>query len=285
MEQTIEIVTDTCCDLPSHLLHEFGITVVPLIVRFGSEVYEDGELSPDEFWAKASAPHHPVTSQPAVGTYQEVYERLVAQGKQVLCLTVTSKHSGTFNAAHVAAQRFGDAVKVFDSLSFSMGLGLQALFAAQASRAGRSMEDILASLDELRARTRFTIILDSLDHLRRGGRASGFIGVAERMRRALNLRVIANMVEGQLRLLGAARSFKGAVSRVLNLVEQVTPLEHLAVIHTRNPERAEQVADQFALRLGFSRDRVWVRETGAVLSTHAGPGVIAVLTVPVASTG
>jgi len=165
VEQIIQIVTDSSCDLPQRLLERFKIAVVPLIVRFGSEVYEDGELSVGEFWRKAAGPHHPQTSQPSVGKFEELFERLVAQGKQVLCLTITGKHSGTFNAASLAAQRFGEAVNVFDSLSLSLGLGVQALVAAQTAQAGRSMQEILALLEDLRARIRVMIVLDTLENL------------------------------------------------------------------------------------------------------------------------
>ena len=280
MEQIIRIVTDSSCDLARQLVERFRIAVVPLVVHFGPEVHEDGELSVEEFWQKAAGPHHPQTSQPSVGTFEQIFERLVAQGKQVLCLTITGKHSGTFNSAHVAAQRFGEAVQVFDSLSLSLGLGLQALAAARAAQAGRSMQEILALLEDLRARMRLTILLDTLENLRRGGRADGFIAVADRMARALNIKVIINVAEGQLRLLGAARSFKGGLRRMLNLVERLGPLEHLAVVHTRIQDTAEEMADRLAGRTGFPRERVWVRETGAVLACHAGAGVIGVLAAP-----
>ena len=280
MEQTIKIVTDSGGDLPSQLLQEFDIEVVPLTVHSGTEVYRDGDLTAEEFWAMASGPHHPQTSQPSVGAYEEVFERLVALGKRVLCLTITSKHSGTFNVAHLAAQRFGEAVTVFDSLSLSLGQGAQAVAAAEAARAGRSMSEILALLEDLRARMRLLIVLDTLENLRRGGRAHGFIAVADRMARALNIKVIINLEEGQLRLLGAARSFKSALARMLNTIEQLGPLNHLAVVHTRNQQTAEQVAEQLAQRTGFPPQRIWLRETGAALSTHAGPGVIGVMAVP-----
>ena len=280
MEQAIQIVTDSSCDLPQRLVERLKIAVVPLIVRFGAEVYRDGELSADEFWEKAAGPHHPQTSQPSVGTFEEIFERLVAQGKRVLCLTITGKHSGTFNAARLAAQRFGEAVKVFDSHSLSLGLGLQALAAAQAARAGRSMQEILALLEDMRTRMHLVIVLDTLENLRRGGRADGFIAVVDRMARALNIKVIINLVEGQLRLIGAARSFRGALKRVMSQIEQLGTLEHLAVVHTRAQEVAEEVADRLAERIGFPRERIWVREPGAVLATHAGAGVIGVLAVP-----
>jgi DegV family protein with EDD domain len=201
-------------------------------------------------------------------------------GKQVLCVTVTGKHSGTFNVAQLAAQRFGDAVSVFDSLSFSLGLGIQALSAAQAARAGRSAQEIVSMLENLRERMPLLVVLDTLENLRRGGRADAFIAVADRMARALNIKIITNVVEGQLRLLGAARSFKSALRRVLDQVEAIGALEHVAVVHTRNQEMAERIAKQLAERTGFSLDKIWVRETGAVLSSHAGPGVIGVLAVP-----
>ena len=90
MEQVVGIVTDSSCDLPRRLVERLKIAVAPLIVRFGPEVYQDGELSAEEFWEKAAGPHHPYTSQPPVGVFEELYERLVAQGKRVLCLTITA---------------------------------------------------------------------------------------------------------------------------------------------------------------------------------------------------
>lgn len=281
MKQIVRIVTDSSCDLSQRLVEKFKIAIVPLIVRFGKEVYQDGELSTQEFWKKAAGAHHPQTSQPSVGAFEQVFERLVAQGKQVLCVTITGKHSGTFNAASLAAQRFGEAVRVFDSFSLSLGLGIQALTAAQAARAGRSAQEILTTLEDMRARMRVMFLFDTLENLRRGGRADGFISVVDRMTRALNIKPIINMVDGQLRLMGAARSFQGGLRRVLNTVEQLKPLEHLAVVHTRVPDRAQAMADQLAERVGFPRERIWVEETGAALASHGGAGVIGVLATPV----
>jgi DegV family protein with EDD domain len=279
MEHSIRIVTDSSCDLPQQVVERLQITVVPLIVRFGPEEYADGDLSVDEFWEKASRVH-PHTSQPPVGKFEEVFERLVAQGKQVLCLTVTGKHSGTFNAAHLAAQRFGEMVNVFDSLSLSLGAGLQALAAAEAAQAGRTAQEIMAMLENLRARMRVTILLDTLENLRRGGRADGFIAIVERMTRALNVKPLINLVDGQLRLLGMARSFQGGQRRLAEIVERLGPLEHLGVVHTRILQTAREMADRLAERIGFPQERIWVQETGPVLACHAGPRVLGVVALP-----
>ena len=284
MGEMIRVVTDSSCDLSSNLLEEFGIEVVPLSVLFGSEVYADGELSLDEFWDKAAGPQLPKTSQPPVGAFEAVFERIVAGGGRVLCLTLTGKHSGTVNSAHVAAQRFGGVVQIFDSHSLSLGLGWQAVSVAKAVREGWRMPEILDMLEGLRARMRLLIVLDTLENLRHGGRADAFIAVADRMTRALNIKVLIDVVDGQLRLSGAARSFKGALRRVLDAVGRLDSLEHLAVVHTRNQPLAEWVAKQLAQRIGFPEERIWLAETGPVLASHAGPGVIGVMAVPVAAT-
>jgi DegV family protein with EDD domain len=281
----IRIVTDSDCDLPQRLLDHFKIAIVPLIVRFGSEDYQDGQLSMEAFWSKAGGEDFPQTSQPSVGAFEEHFKRLVDQGKQVLCLTLTGEHSGTFNVACLAAQRFGDRVRVFDSHSISLGLGVQVLEAARAVEAGRSMEDVLALLEDLRSRVRLTIVLDTLENLRRGGRADGFITALDRMTQLLNIKPIINLVEGRVKLVGVSRSFRRGMKRVLGAVEELGPLEHLAVVHARNRERAEEMTEWLVERVDFPRERIWLRETGAVLASHAGLGAVGVLAVPARNKG
>ncbi len=280
MEQKVRVVADSSCDLPLELVERFKIVIIPLIVRFGAEVYVDGELSTDEFWEKAAGPTPPHTSQPSIGAFQEQFARLVERGQQVICLTVTGKHSGTFNSARLAAQRFGETVKVFDSLSISLGTGIQALVAAQAAQAGHSLQEILAILEDLRAKMQLTLVLDTLENLQRGGRAAAFIAVVGRMAQALNIKPVINVVDGQLRLLGAARSLEAGLRRIRKRVERMAPLEYLAVVHTRCQLKAKEMADWLAERVNFPREQVMVRETGPVLATHAGPGVVGVLAVP-----
>ncbi len=285
MSQRVRIVTDSSCDLDDELLDEFDIEVVSLTVRFGTDEYREGELSVEDFWRKVQEGQRSATSQPSVGAYEEVFGRLVSLGTQVACPTLTGKHSGTYNAARLAAEPFGQDVRVFDSHSLSLGLGLQALAAARAAREGRSMQEILALLESMRNRMRVLILLNTLESLRLGGRADAFIAVADRMTRALNIKVLINVVEGQLALLSAARSFRSGLARMRDLVEQLGPLQELAVVHTRNRDFAEEVADTLARRTGFSRERIWLRETGALLATHGGPGLVAVLAMPALSSG
>ncbi|MGD9029674.1 MAG: DegV family protein [Anaerolineae bacterium] len=281
MKNPIRIVTDSSCDLPPDLLERFDIGIVPLNVHFGMECYTDGDLSTDAFWEKAAQVGvGPKTSQPSVGVFESIFEPLVAGEGRVLCLTVTGVHSGTFNTARLAAQPFHGAVRVFDSQSLSLGLGLQALAAARAAQAGRSMQEILTLLKDLRSRVHLLVVLDTLESLRRGGRADGFIAVADRMTRLLNIKAIVNFVEGHVQLLTVARSFGGGLRRVLDLVDSLGSLEQLAVVHARALDKAEEMVDRLAERTGFSRERIWLRETGAVLASHAGAGAVGVLAIP-----
>ena len=120
----IAVFTDTACDLRKEILEEYGIHTVPLIVRFGTEEYLESDLSLAEFWTRADqAPPYPGTSQPSVGMFEEVFSQQVERGKHVICVTVTGKHSGTFNSAYTASQRFPGQVSVLDTLFLSLTQG------------------------------------------------------------------------------------------------------------------------------------------------------------------
>jgi DegV family protein with EDD domain len=279
-KEMISLVTDSSCDLPLRLLERFKIAVVPLVVHIDAESYMDGELSIEAFWERAAGSSHtPQTSRPSVGAFERVFERLVERGEQVLCITLTGEHTGTIETARLAARRFGEAVRVFDSQSLSLGMGFQVLEAARAIELGRSMEDVLALLEDLQSRVHAVIVLDTLENVRRGGRADSFIAVVGRMSRMLNIKPIVNFVEGRVQLLGVTRSFRRGIERLLDMAEELGPLERLAVMHARNVERAEALADRLAERLGFPRDEILVGETGAVVASHAGAGAIGIFAV------
>ena len=276
----ISLVTDSSCDLPLQLLERFKIAVVPLTVHLGTESYPDGALSTEAFWRKAAESGSvPRTSRPSVGVFEGVFEGLVEGGRQVLCITLTGKHTGTVETARLAARRFGDAVRVFDSHSLSLGLGFQVLEAAQASDLGCSMEEILELLEEVRSSVHGFVVLDTLEYVRRGGRADALVAVIGRMSRVLSVKPIVNFVEGRVQLLSVVRSFRRGFERVLCTVEELSPVERLAVMHTQNPEAAEGFADRLAERFSFPRADILVGETGTVVASHAGAGAVGVFAV------
>jgi DegV family protein with EDD domain len=205
-----------------------------------------------------------------------VFGTLVGDGNEVVCVTITSKHSGTFNTAWAAAQRFGEAVSVVDSWSTSLGLGFLAMAAARSARKGASLSEVLALLRRMRARTHLLAVLDTIEYIRVGGRANALIPILSRLVRFLQIKPIIGFVEGELKLLGQARTFPAALAKVEQQMSELQPFEYLGVLHTRRLHDAQVVADRLGQSIGF-QGQILVRGTGAVLSSHAGPGVIGVI--------
>jgi len=276
----IRIVTDSSADLPPGLADELGITLVPLMVTFGDRSYEDTTLSPDAFWRLvAETGVSPKTSQPPQGLFESAFARLVEAGHQVLCLTITQAHSGTYATAWSAASAFGDHVSLFDSQSLSLGLGYQVMRAARMAREGLPMTDILARLRSLRDRVHLMIQLDTTDFLRRGGRAARLMPVIDRFVRALNIKPQLGFVEGELKLLGVVRSRSKGMQRIAEQIGRLGPLEFLAVMHIRCHEAALELADALARLTGTPREQIWLGEAGAVLASHGGAGTVAAMAV------
>jgi DegV family protein with EDD domain len=276
---TTRIVTDSAADLAPQMARELEITVIPLNVRFGEQTYDDVTLSHDAFWELAGAGLHPSTSQPAPGVYIEAFRRLVEAGHEVVCTTVTGKHSGTYNSAWSAAQAFDGLVRVVDSASLSLGQGWQAIQAARLALDGLTAERIVQAIESIRERTSLLILLDTLENLRRGGRAARLMPAIDRLAKALSLKPIISVIEGELKLHAVARSTSKGIRRMQEEIAALGPLEFLAVMHIRCREAAEQVADELAHRLAMPRERIWLAEAGAVLASHGGRGTLGVVGV------
>lgn len=273
----IKIVTDSSADLPEDMARELDITVIPLIVTCDERSYEDISLPREEFWQLAREGRTLNTSQPPMGVFQQAFRSLVDQGYHVLCATVTGRHSGTFATAWSAAQEFADRVTVFDSLSLSWGLAGQVIRAARMAAQGATLESILAALQSLRQRTQVIVLLDSVERLRRGGRAAKIMPAVDRLARALNLKLLLNFVEGEIKLLGVVRSYEKGIARLKDEAQRIASWEHLAVMHTRRPFEAERLARELGGLVQSAIGSIHVGEAGPVLSCHAGEGVIAIV--------
>ena len=271
----IRIVTDSASDLPPEVLDELDVSVVPLVVIVGDASYEETALTRDAFWELADGSVHPQTSQPSVGAFQTTFEELVNRGHKVLCITVTGKHSGTYSSASVAALPFGEAVTVVDSAAFSLAQGFQVLEAARMARGGFDLPAILDSLKGMRVRTRLLIQLDSIEFLRLGGRASKVMPTIDRVARALRLKPVLTVLEGEIKLHGVARTRVKGMERMVQEFSALSPFEGLAVIHIRCECFGRKLADALAAATEFDRGRILFGEAGSVLGCHGGRGVLA----------
>lgn len=284
-QRPVRIVTDSGSDLPPGIAEMLQIAIVPLVVTFGTQTISDPGLTPDAFWALAAhSPTTPGTSQPSPGAFYRAFEALVQQGYDVICLTITGRHSGTFATACSAAQPFGDRVTVIDSHGLSMATGYAAMEAARMALDNASTDAIMSRLASLRERVRVLIHLESLEQMRRGGRAARLMPLLDRVARAMSLKTALTLVEGELRLLGVARSTGKSLLRMAQQIVALGPPEQLIVMHVRAPELAEHLVEMLLRAVPVSQGHISVGEAGPVLACHGGPGVVGVGAWPL-STG
>jgi DegV family protein with EDD domain len=268
----VRIVTDSTADLTSEQQRAAGITVVPLNVHFGDQVFRDHvDLSTDEFFRRLKAsPQLPRTSQPSVGAFEEAFRKLREGGDEIVSVHLSSKVSGTYNSALMAAQSVGDGkIDVVDSLSTSMALGFIALEGAKLARAGRDRQTVAECLRGLVPKARVICVVDTLTYLERGGR----IGKARALLGSLlNVKPILQLKDGEVVPLGRARGRPQALNRLVELLERDGKVSQLAIMHGAAKADAEQLRE----RVASSYPGVYIEltEIGAVLGTHTGPGVI-----------
>jgi DegV family protein with EDD domain len=275
---TVSVVTDSTADLPPEVVRELAITVVPLLVLFGDEVYHDGvDLTNEEFFKRlTTSPVLPTTSQPSVGTFQETYRKLAAETDQIVSIHISAWASGTCESALQAADSLGGSprVEVVDSQTTSMGLGFQVIAAARAAQAGASLEEVGSAARSVGRRHHLLALLETLEYLRRGGRigrAQAFLGSI------LNLKPLLTFRDGVVHPVARVRTRARALEELLRHSLAHGDLENVAVIHGTTPEDADMLAQRVRERL--PKVPIHVGRLGPVLGVHGGPGIIGIVVV------
>lgn len=270
----IKVVTDSTADLPPEVARSLGITVVPLYVHFGDEVFRDGvDLSADEFYHRLQAsPRPPTTSAPSPGVFSQVYQSLSAPGDDILSLHISARLSATYQAALQGSQQAPECrVTVVDSENVSLGLGLLAFRAAQLSAQGQGLEQIVGNIHRCIPRVQLFGVLDTLEYLQKGGRigkAQAFLGTL------LHIKPILGVKDGEVHPLERVRSRSKGLERICELVQQGGEIEMMAVLHSTTPAEAEELAQRLSPLL--PQGQILRGRFGPVLGTHVGPGVLGV---------
>lgn len=270
---SIQVVTDSACDLTPAVAEEHGITVVPLTIRFGAEEFVDrAELSGKEFWDRViTGPDMPETAAPSPGAFRQAFTGAADTGHDaVICITLSSRLSATFQAASTAAADFPVPlpVRVVDSRSVTMGEGLLALAAADLAAAGRSLDDIVGEVESLRDRTYVYGVLGSLDYLKKGGRIGG---AAHLVGSLLSIKPVIEIRDGVVEVESKQRTRSRSLQYLANKALQAGPLERLAVANGRAHDIDEVLS---LLAAADSEHDIVVGELGPVIGSHAGPGSV-----------
>ena len=266
------IVTDSTCDIPADLVTNLDIHVVPNIIVMQGKSVEDGVgISRREFYEKLpDMDPLPTTSTASSGTYQVLYDQLFKQDiDHIISIHASSRLSGIYNAASVAANTFSDRVVVVDSQNISLGLGFQVLEAAQAALEGKTPESILVSIAHVRQRVRLVAMLDTLEYVRRSGRVSW---ARARVGSLLRIKPFIEIVKGDAKRVGDARTRRKGIARLREIVLSLGPLERLAIMHSN----AETDAHQFLASLDADPPyEPLVVNATTVIGTHVGPNGLA----------
>ena len=271
----VAVVVDSSADLADPVLDRHHISIVPLQVMFGNETFRDRvELKPEEFYRRLrNAKDLPTTSQPAPAEFVRVFRDALEEADEVVALTLSGSLSGTYQSGKAAAKAAGlDRVFVVDTHSASLGLGMQALRAAELAESGWRAEDIVAELGRLRAQSGVFITVDRYDNLLRSGRVTrGKAWVAG----MLDVKPILSLDDaGRIVPVDRVRGRDNVVPRVLSLLERrLTPrpkVVRFGVAHAEAPDVAERV--RTALVAAYRPRDCFVSLATGVLGTHVGEG-------------
>ncbi len=273
----VGIVTDSTADIPSHLLGSLKIAMVPALLIVDGQTYVDGvDLTREEFYRRLpSFNSPPTTASPSPIKFKEAYERLLTSGiENVLSIHISSKLSGIINAAHQAAQEFGDRVKIFDSQQLSLGLGYQAIEAAVAALNGMSIEDVFERTLEIKKNVRLLALINSLEYLRRSGRVNW---LQASMSELLQIKMLLTIKDGLVESFGRARTFGHALDALRREARSWAPMSQLTVMHSGIFERAYELAEELSALSSSPPMKVNVT---TVIGAHVGPGSLGIAGLP-----
>ena len=265
------VVTDSTADVDDDEAVRLGISTVPLNVHWNGETYKDRvEISIDEFYRKLREEKGtPRTSQPSAGQFIEMYRRLLEDADGIVSIHISSRLSGTFNAAQVASGQVApERIAVVDSRTLAYAEGALVTRTAELAQRGASLRECVDYAEALVPRLRLFAAADTLEFLKRGGRVSRLQAFAGTL---LAIKPMIHVVDGLLVPAERVRTRAAAVKRMAELLLALGPLEEAAVMYADDPEPAEQmyrIIHAARPELPIKRGR-----TGAVIGAHNGPGL------------
>ncbi|PLR82590.1 DegV family protein [Bacillus sp. V33-4] len=268
------VVTDSTAYIPKDLREKLNIHMIPLSVIFGDETYqEEVEISASDFYEEVKHKELPTTSQPSVGEFTALYEKLANEFDAVISIHLSSGVSGTFQGA-VSAGSMVDGIKAypFDSEISCMVQGFYAIEAAEMAQQGISAPDIIARLQEMKQSTRAYFMVDDLSHLQRGGRLSSAQALIGSL---LQVKPLLHFVDKKIVPFEKIRTRKKAMKRIVELLgEEVKGGEpfRAVIIHANREEEA--VEWKAELEAAYPNVEFMLSYFGPVIGTHLGEGAM-----------
>lgn len=276
----IRITSDSTCDL-NHLVEERNIGIMPLQVNLGENVYRDGvDITPEKIFAfVAETGVLPKTAAPSIGEYEEFFTKELEGYDALIHFNISSKASGSHNFAKNASESFNGKVFVVDSKALSSGQGLLVLKACDMRDEGKTAEEIVAAVEEIRERINTSFVPDNLDYLHKGGRVSGMI---KTIAGAFKIHPQIVMEDGQL---VPGKKYKGKMSFLIkqyidDLKEMYPNYDKSRCFVTHSTADRELVDAAIAkVKETFEFDEIIETVAGSIVTSHCGKGTLGVLFV------
>ena len=274
---SVRIIVDSTTDLPEQTARR--VTVVPLTIHFGEQQYVSGvDIDARKFYEMlVEGDVLPTTSQPTPYAFTQVFQEAVEAGDAVVCVAVSSKRSGTYQSACIAAADFPGKVFVVDSLTVAIGGGILTEYALSLTDKGMDAEEIAWKLMQKREKVRLLALLDTLEYLKKGGRISSAVAFAGGL---LNIKPVIAVADGEVKMLGKARGSKQGNNLLVQEIDKAGGVDFekpLLLGYTGLSDALLQkyIVDSAALWQG-KVEQLPVSIVGSVVGTHAGPGAVAV---------
>lgn len=277
----LHIVTDGAADMPLGWKETYQLHMVPINIQFGEETYlQFIDLDFDSFYKKVEETQTvPKTSQPTPRQFVEFYRKIAQKGETILSIHVTSKLSGTFESAVIAAKELKDEFNIipFDSAGGSMGLGFMCRMAREMEKAGNSLEEILSYLENVKGKIQIFLTLDTLEYAKMSGRISA---MSAALASVLKVKPIALLKDGIVEMVDKVRTRKKALNRIIEMSKEAYGNQkiYLGVLHARDIEAGKSVLE--AAKKVLNIKEAFLTDLTLSIATNFGPGTIGIVIYP-----
>lgn len=276
---SVRIIVDSASDITLDRAAALEVDVIPLKTIFGGEEYLDGvTISHKEFYEKLiESDVHPTTSQIPPYEFEERFAEAKEAGDTVLCITLSSKLSGTYQSANIAAEDYEDMVTIVDSENVAIGEHLLVELAVKLRGEGKSAKEIAEVLNVEKKKIRLIALLDTLEYLKKGGRISG---TAAAVGGLLSIKPVIAIENGEIAVLGKARGSRNGQNLLREYSSKQGDIDYskssfLAYTGLSDELLHKYISDSQELYAGFGKQPP-IFTIGSSIGTHAGPGAIAV---------
>lgn len=273
----VKIVCDSSAGLTEEEIKQYDITIVPLTVMIDGTIYTEREtITNDQFpQMMKNAKSLPKTSQPPIGKFVDAFDKLGADGSEVLCVTMMASISGTVHAAQQAAELSKTKVTVYDSQTTDQGMAFQIVEAAKVLENGGTVEDAVDRMKEVLSKSKLYLAIDNLDNLVAGGRISKFAGALSNL---LNIKVMLQVYGGQIHVIAKGRGTKAIHKEWDKILQELAAGPKVKAIGISHVEAGKEVDRlKSAVEKICPDQHVIVRETVPIIATHTGMGACCLL--------